>query len=174
VAINPGKKLKQLRRARRRTKARKRKAKKGTPRWHRLKRALGKINRAIRKWRKRWQEWQDKRGVFRKNEPVQRAHVYAERIADKFNLIITDGWRPPNVSYGARYSLHKRGMAYDFIPARSGYWGVLDRAKAWARFKFSRKFQEVLWRVPGHNIGDNPHLHLAFAWGAAKPSRRVY
>jgi len=115
------------------------------------------------------------RKVFRKDEKIQPAHVYAERIAEKFNLVLTDGWRPPNVSYGSPTSWHKKGLAFDFYPKRGyGFWGVLDRAKAWAWAKLNRKFIEILWRVPGHAPGDNPHLHLAFRPGAAKPSKKTY
>lgn len=117
------------------------------------------------------------RGVFPKGERQYPAHVYAERIARKFKLQITSGYRSPahNAAVGgAPNSYHVQGLAFDFLPKRSGLWGKLDKAKAWAYARFSGKFAEILWRVPNHNIGDNPHLHLAFAPGKVKPSKRTY
>ena len=112
--------------------------------------------------------------VFRRGEPVRKSHVYAERIAEKFNLRITSGYRSPaeNAAVGgALNSYHVQGLAQDYVPKRSGFWGRLDKAKLWALTKFRRrKFVEVLWRAPGHH----DHIHLAFRPGKAKRSDRRY
>jgi len=114
-----------------------------------------------------------RKGVFPRGEKEQPAHIYAERLARKFHLSITSGYRSKaeNAAIGgAPNSYHTRGLGFDFVPQRSGAWGQLDRAKAWAYARFSRKFAEVLWRVSGHY----DHLHIAIAPGKATPSRRRY
>jgi hypothetical protein len=112
------------------------------------------------------------RKVFQRvGEP---SHEVAERFAYRFNLNITDGWRPQNVTFGSPTSFHKQGLAHDFFPKRWGLWGVLDRAKAWAWARLRSKTVEVLWRVAGHNVGDNPHLHVAWSALVVSPSTKTY
>lgn len=118
-----------------------------------------------------------RRAIFRDAGKGKAAHIYAGRIAKRYGLTITSGYRSPSHNAavgGAPNSFHVQGLAFDFVPKRSGFWGFLDRAKAWAMAKFSRRFEEVLWRVSNHNIGDNPHLHLAFKRSTAAPSKRTY
>lgn len=108
--------------------------------------------------------------VFYKERGAEEAHLYADRIARRFGLTVTSGPRTKAENDrvgGSPTSYHLRGLAFDFVPSRSGFWGRLDRAKAWAWAKLNRRTIEVLWRVSGHF----DHLHIAFKPGAAKPCR---
>lgn len=108
--------------------------------------------------------------VFYKDRGAEEAHLYADRIARKFHLTVTSGPRTKEENDrvgGSPTSYHLRGLAFDFVPRRSGLWGRLDKAKAWALLKFNTRTIEVLWRTTGHW----DHLHIAFKPGSAKPCR---